>query len=145
MPSAPPLGVSHAGRGLRAHCEPAGWVPSLVYMASISTLRGLVQWVALVSSQPMSVDFEPTKESTHILDRYHPKGAAFKILSVMFDTKLVMNDAQLAFCIRHILRFREALDQLIESTGCLAGHGLVAGDVRHLAEIGLTGEIQHVG
>jgi len=37
--------------------------------------------------------FEPDKESIHILDRNHPYGSSFKILSVHFDTKLKMDEA----------------------------------------------------
>ena len=39
------------------------------------------------------VVFEPAKESFHILDRNHPSGLSFKILSVVFDTKLAMHEA----------------------------------------------------
>jgi hypothetical protein len=42
--------------------------------------------------------FEPTKESMHILDRVRPAGDHFKILSVVFDTKLTMHEAVYTFC-----------------------------------------------
>ena len=39
------------------------------------------------------VEFELSKESLHILCRKHPRGDAFKILGIRFDTKLVMYEA----------------------------------------------------
>ena len=36
------------------------------------------------------VEFEPSKESLHILCRKKPVGGNFKILGILFDTKLVM-------------------------------------------------------
>jgi len=45
----------------------------------------------------MSSSSKPTKESFHILDSRHPSGVSFKILSVVFDTKLIMDEAVYAF------------------------------------------------
>jgi hypothetical protein len=42
--------------------------------------------------------FEPTKESMHILDRVRPAGDQFKILSVVYDTRLTMHEAVYQFC-----------------------------------------------
>ena len=39
------------------------------------------------------VEFEPSKESLHVLCSKQPKGDAFKILGIKFDTKLSMYDA----------------------------------------------------
>ena len=43
------------------------------------------------------VVFEATKESMHIVDSRNPVGDNFKILSVIFDPKLLMNDAVFHF------------------------------------------------
>ena len=39
------------------------------------------------------VTFDPSKESFHILDRERPVGESFRLLGVLFDTKLTMRDA----------------------------------------------------
>jgi hypothetical protein len=55
------------------------------------------------------VAFEPTKESFHILDRVNPWGESFKILSVVFDTKLAMHEAVYAFAAEAGWRLRTLL------------------------------------
>ena len=62
------------------------------------------------------VVFEPTKESFHILDPVHPLGESFKILSVLFDTKLSMSAAAYDFAseagwrLRTLMRTRRYYD-----------------------------------
>ena len=53
--------------------------------------------------------FEPTKESTHILDGKNPFGDSFKILSVVFDTRLLMHEAVHQFAIEAGWRVRSLL------------------------------------
>eukprot|EP00973_Karenia_brevis_P079259 10997662-Karenia_brevis.AAC.1 len=55
------------------------------------------------------VVFEPTKESLHILDRCSPAGDQFKILSVVFDTKLTMHEAVHTFSVEANWRLKTLL------------------------------------
>ena len=63
------------------------------------------------------VVFEPSKETTHILDHYSPVGNSFKILSVMFDTRLGMYEAIHHLCaeagwrLKTLLRTRRFYDR----------------------------------
>ena len=66
--------------------------------------------------QANQVVFEPTKESFHILGRVHSLGESFKILSVLFDTKLSMHEAANDFAseagwrLRTLMRTRRFYD-----------------------------------
>ena len=59
--------------------------------------------------QANQVVFEPSKESFHILDRSQPFGEQFKLLSILFDTKLTMHDAVHSFCVEANWRLRTLL------------------------------------
>ena len=58
------------------------------------------------------VQFDPTKESMHIVSRAHPAGAGFRVLGVDFDAKLLMHEAaracacQAGWRLRTLLRTR---------------------------------------
>ena len=55
------------------------------------------------------VKFDPLKESFHLLRRVKPLGPSFKLLGILFDTKLLMHEGARAIAVEAGWRLQAAL------------------------------------